>query len=375
MSRCVLAALVVCFVGAQPVGAQPVGAQRVDVGCRSCLLIDDGGRVLFDRDGDRRLPNASTTKMVTALVALESLDLGDVVTVPRAVLAVGGGTLDLRPGERYVVEDLLVAMLLDSSNDAAITLAHAVSGSEAAFVTVMNSFVDDLGLSDTSFVTSHGLDEPGHYSSARDLAAIARVLLADDVLARIVATPRETIPTAQGPKRLDNRNLLLETYKGAVGVKTGYTIAAGNVLAAAARRHGRTLIAVVMGSTDSFADAATLLDRGFARLARGVVAREGLPAAALVFDLQGSTPVGVAETVRGPFHPDSVTFGFSADGGLQLPVARGQSVGMIELMVEGRVVRRVEARALADVPAPEVSWATAFFSRLLGLFEPLAARA
>lgn len=368
MTRSLLAVVVACFVG-----TPPVVAQRVEVGCRACLLIDDGGRVLFDRAADRRLPNASTTKMVTALVALENLDLRDVVGVPRAVLSIGGGTLDLRPGERYMVEDLLAAMLLDSSNDAAIALAHAVSGSEEAFVTVMNSFVDDLGLADTSFVTSHGLDEPGHYSSASDLAAIARVVLADDVLARIVATRRATVPTSQGRRRLDNRNALLDTYRGAVGVKTGYTIAAGNVLVAAARRNGRTLIAVVMGSTDSFADAAALLDRGFARLARAVVAREGRPAAALVFDLHGSTPVGLAETVRGPFHPDSVTFGFSPDRGLTLPVTRGQSVGMIELMVDGRVVDRVEALALADVPAPEASWATTFFSRLLGFFEPLGA--
>jgi D-alanyl-D-alanine carboxypeptidase (penicillin-binding protein 5/6) len=362
-----IVAVVLCLVG-----AQPVTAQRVSVGCRACLLVDDEGRVLFERNADRRLPNASTTKMVTALVALENLDPDDVVTVPRAVLAVGGGTLDLLPGDRFVVEDLLVAMMLDSSNDAAITLAHAVAGSERAFVGEMNSFVEELSLADTAFITSHGLDEPGHYSSAHDLATIARLVLENDLLVDLVARPRATITTPQGRRRIDNRNLLLETYKGAVGIKTGYTLGAGYVLVAAARRHGRTLTAVVMGSTDSFRDATALLDRGFRRLSRSVVAQEGLPAAALVFDSVGSTPVGLANTIRGPFHPEAVTFDFLPDPGLELPVARGQSVGMIELMVEGRVIETVEARALAGVRAPGASWGTSFFTGHLGFFEPLA---
>jgi len=236
----------------------------------------------------------------------------------------------------------------------------------------MNAFVRDLGLSDTAFVTSHGLDEPGHHSSARDLALIAGLVLDHELLAGIVATAHATISTPSGRVRLENRNVLLETYRGAVGVKTGYTLEAGNVLVAAARRSGRTLVSVVMGSTDSFDDAAVLLDHGFARLRRTVVAREGRPAAALVFDSVGSIPVGLGRTIRGPFDPASVAFELSVDPGLRLPVERGQSVGMIELVVDGRTVESVEAHALASVAAPRASWATGFFSRLLGLFEPLA---
>jgi D-alanyl-D-alanine carboxypeptidase len=368
ISRSLLVALVLCLIAPQPVAA------RVDVGCRACLVVDDDGRVIFERNADARLANASTTKMVTALVALENLDPVDVVTVPRAVLAVGGGTLDLRPRERYVVEDLLLAMMLDSSNDAAITLAHAVSGSEEAFVGEMNSFVKEVNLDDTHFVTSHGLDEPGHYASARDLATIGDLVLANEVLAGIVARPTATIATPQGARRLDNRNLLLESYEGAIGVKTGYTLAAGYVLVAAARRHGRTLTAVVMGSSDSFADAEALLNLGFRRLARGLVAPAGRPAGVLVFGDLSSTSVALAAPIRGPFHPDAVSFGFSPETGLALPVARGESVGMIELTVDGRVVDAVEARALADVRAPESSWGTSFFAGLLGFFEPLAGR-
>ncbi|MGH2820092.1 MAG: D-alanyl-D-alanine carboxypeptidase family protein, partial [Actinomycetota bacterium] len=248
--------------------ASPRELARPAVSCEACLVVDDRGRVLWSRHPRRRLPNASTTKMATALVVLRDADPSEVVTVSGAAAATGGGGLDLEPGETYTVEALLEAMLLTSSNDAAVALAEHVTGSAGAFVEDMNVLAGRLGARDTHFVTPHGLDVAGHHSSAADLALIARRLLADDLLAEIVATAGTSIEGPRGLIPLENRNPLLEGYGGALGVKTGYTALAGNVLVAAARRGGRTVTTVAMDSIDAAEDSRALLDHGFARLRR-----------------------------------------------------------------------------------------------------------
>ncbi len=252
-----------------------VAPSRPRVSCRACFLIDDGGRVLFRSNASRELANASTTKMVTAVLVSRAGAVGDTSTVSAQAAATGQGGVDLEAGAAYSIRDLLYALLLTSSNDAAVALAEHVAGSEEAFVDRMNRLAGDLGLRHTEFVTSHGLDRPGHYSSARDLARIAALLLSDPDLAKIVATPSVRVATESGPSKIDNTNALLETYRGAVGVKTGSSGDAGEVLVAAAVRGDRRLIAVAMGSPDAAADAAKLLDYGFARLRRTVLVGVG----------------------------------------------------------------------------------------------------
>ncbi len=213
--------------------------------------------------------------MVTAVLVSRAGAVGDTTTVSAQAAATGQGGVDLEAGAAYSIRDLLYALLLTSSNDAAVALAEHVAGSEEAFVDRMNRLAGDLGLRHTEFVTSHGLDRPGHYSSARDLARIAALLLSDPDLAKIVATPSVRVATESGPSKIDNTNALLETYRGAVGVKTGSSGDAGEVLVAAAVRGDRRLIAVAMGSRDAATDAAKLLDYGFARLRRTVLVGVG----------------------------------------------------------------------------------------------------
>ncbi|MCO6452323.1 MAG: D-alanyl-D-alanine carboxypeptidase [Caldilineales bacterium] len=227
-----------------------------EVAARSAILVDDSsGEKLWGKDENAALPMASTTKMMTALVALETLSPDQVVTVPQAAL-IGDASMGLQAGDGVTVETLLYGALLPSGNDAAMTLALAAAGTTEAFVERMNARAADWGLTQTHFENPHGLDEPGHISSATDLAGLARQVLDSPVLAKIVATPQ----TTQQGYALTSTNELLTTYPGANGVKTGTTDEAGQVLVAAATRRGGSPLSVVLNSPDRFAESARLLD-------------------------------------------------------------------------------------------------------------------
>lgn len=319
------------------------------VSCASCVVVADTGEVLWARRAEDPRANASTTKLATALVVLEHARLVERVAVTGNAAATGGGGLDLLQGESYTVEALLYALLLTSSNDAAVALAEHVAGSEPAFVALMNDTAERLGLDGTHFLTSHGLDTPGHLSTARDLATLGFEVIEDPVLAPIVATDETTISGRGGELVLENRNPLLKTYRGAVGVKTGFTAEAGNVLIAAARRHARTVMAVAMGAADAAADARALLDLGFARLARTLLVPAGELLGAVTLDPAGSVPVISGDAFRGSYRPDSVAADFEADPHLATPVQPGERVGRIVVSSEGRPVATVAAVAAGEL--------------------------
>lgn len=354
------AALLLALLGP----AEAVGAP-LDVTCTACLVVDESGRELYSRNASETLPNASTTKMTTALVVRASTTPGEPVMVSGSAAATGGGGLDLYEGQIFSVEALLYALLLDSSNDAAVALAEHVSGSEEAFVAQMNRSVRELGATDTRYVTAHGLDMPGHGSSARDLAVIASALLEDPLLADIVATSRAQIDGPTGTITVENRNLLLEGYPGATGVKTGFTAGAGNVLVASAERDGRRLIAVAMHSEDSFADAAALLDLGWNRLARTVVLPRGTAVGALVFD-RGATEVIAAAPVRDSIPSDQVAYRFDPEDALKMPLAPGDVVGEVVVMSDDGTLDTVDAIAVGAVEPADRSWTSEAFAGLLG---------
>ena len=344
----------------------PARGGSLEVSCTACLVVDDTGRELFSRRASVSLPNASTTKMTTALVVLDHAAPDEAVMVSATAAGIGGGGLDLSAGQIYSVEALLYALLLDSSNDAAVALAEHVASSHEAFVTRMNETVDQLGATDTHYVTAHGLDMPGHGSSARDLALIAAEVIEDPLLARIVATPRARIDGPAGAITVTNRNLLLEGYPGATGVKTGFTAGAGNVLVASAERDGRRLIAVAMHSVDAAMDAVTLLDLGWARLARTVVFRRGTAVGALVFDT-GSTEVVAARPVRDSVRPDRVAYRFDPSETLKMPLAPGDVVGQVVVTSDVGTLDTVDAIATTSVTPVEDSWATDAVTGLLGI--------
>lgn len=333
--------------------------------CSACILVDEEGNVLFARRVGVRLPNASTTKMVTALLVVRSTSLDATVQVSSGAAATGGGGLDLQAGQTYSVRDLLYALLLTSSNDAAVALAEQAVGSESAFVVAMNDFSDRRGLSDTHFVTPHGLDVAGHYSSAGDLARIAALVLKNPVLADIVARAHATIEGPRGAVRLDNRNVLLESYRGAVGVKTGFTSAAGEVLVAAAERDGRRLIAVAMDADSAARDSTALLDFGFRALARTLLVAKGTRVATVVWPDEGTVEILTESGLRGIELPDTVALDFEVDPAIRLPIEQGQVVGQVVVTSNGVALTRLAAVAAGEVDYESSGWPAGVLASLL----------
>jgi serine-type D-Ala-D-Ala carboxypeptidase (penicillin-binding protein 5/6) len=257
----------------QAQGEAPATPAIPAVRAPSAILVDLAtDRVLFAKDPGRRLPIASLTKIMTGLLVVErERDLSATVVVSLRAARTAPIDIGLVPNERTTVRALLYGLLLWSGNDAAVALAEHVGGSVPGFLHLMNAKAKKLGLADTYFASTNGLNDHG-FSTAADLAALTRAALREATFAQVVATARRTIvgPKAQAIHRLHNLNAMLTTYPGSIGVKTGYTSAAGNCVVEAARRDGRTLIAVVLGDSpstrwrDAYGDARTLLDYGFA---------------------------------------------------------------------------------------------------------------
>ena len=238
-----------------------------DVTAAAWIIYDDTyGQVLAEVDADSRRSVASVTKILTALVVLENSESEDLVTITETAASVGESEIGLVAGEAaWTVEELLAALMLWSANDAAVALAQHVGGSVAGFAEMMNLEGARLGLTDSSFVNPHGLDHADHYSSARDILRISLAAMENPAFSRIAATRSFSLPpTPEGEPRVAvNRNDLLATYPGTLGIKTGYTGRALQTLSAVAERDQHRIHVVVLGSQDHFADVARLFDYAF----------------------------------------------------------------------------------------------------------------
>ncbi len=238
----------------EQIAAYQAAQQLPPMSAQAALLGDsDTGHVLAQLNANQPRPMASTTKIMTALLALERSNLGDRAVISPTAL-VGGSTMGLTAGEALAVEDLLWGLLLNSGNDAAVALAEHVAGSEAAFVQLMNQRAAELGMSNTRFANPHGLDAPDHYSSAYDLWLVTQEALKHPMFRQMVAT----FTHATAGRQLINQNELLVSYPGADGVKTGTTMAAGQNLVGSVSQAGHRTIAVILNSLDRYSDARAL---------------------------------------------------------------------------------------------------------------------
>ena len=260
------------------VHSAPSSGASPTLSAESAILISaEDGQVLYAKNPDAPMGPASTTKLMTALVALERLSPETVVSVSPDAVGVEGSSVYLVAGEELTLRELLYALLLASANDAAAAIAIAAAGSIEAFAAAMNQKAADLGLTRTHFTNPHGLADEAHYTTARELARIASAALEIPLLREIVSTYKTTIPHDGKPdvRLLVNHNKLLRTYKGAIGMKTGYTKKTGRTLVSAAEREGLTLVAVTLRAPDDWRDHTALLDYGFARYERVTFAAPG----------------------------------------------------------------------------------------------------
>ena len=236
------------------------------VSAQSAVVIDAAsGKILYEKDAHTRRGMASTTKIMTALVALEQASTELLVTVDPRACGVEGSSVYLFPNEKITMETLLYALMLQSANDAAAAIAYAVAGGIEPFADLMNRRADRMGLTATHFENPHGLDGETHYTTAYELALIASQAMENEVFAEIVSTVKKTVPLHNGEasRLLVNHNRLLREYDDIIGVKTGYTKKCGRTLVSAAERDGVRLICVTLNDGNDWADHRALLDYGF----------------------------------------------------------------------------------------------------------------
>ena len=331
-------------------------AREVSTSAKACVIIDErSGRVLLSHHADTPLPMASTTKVMTALLALERGNLSDSVTCGRNAFGVPGTSIYLSLGETLTLEQMLYGLMLQSGNDAAVAIAEHIGGTAEEFCRMMTDRARELGCTDTVFLTPHGLPCDGHHTTAHDLALIAREAMTHETFRAIVSTRRAKIPW-QGrdyDRVLNNKNRLLATYEGATGIKTGYTRAAGRCLVFGAERNGMRIIGVVLNCSDWFDEAARLMDTAFAEYEAITLLRAGDCLRTLPVERSGGTEVSavlaadltcVAEKNALPAVelslPDSVT----------APVAEGQPLGEARLVWQGETLCAVPVIAAHDVP-------------------------
>ena len=265
MARRILAAL---WAAVSLIGCLTAVTEAVEVSAAAAVLMDaDSGRLLYEKNGEKRMLIASTTKLMTALVALEQGGLQQEITVTGGHMA-EGSSMYLRPGEKLTLETLLYGLLLSSGNDAALAVTECMGGA-VPFVVRMNEKAAELGMENTHFANPNGLDDEAHYSTAEDMAKLAAAAMDDPVLRRVASTRTARI----GGRTLTNHNKLLSRVEGCVGLKTGYTKAAGRTLVSCAERDGVRLVAVTLQDGDDWNDHASLYEQGF-RVLRPVKAVE-----------------------------------------------------------------------------------------------------
>ena len=253
-----------------PAAAQP------GISAASAILIHaQSGECIAAYNADTRCGMASTTKIMTAIVAIENGDLDQKVRIPDAAIGIEGSSLYLKHDEQLTLRELLYGLMLQSANDAAEAIAILVGGSIEGFAAMMNQKALELGLIHTHFTNPHGLADADHYTTARELALLSAYALQNPVFREICSTQKTTIPSTEGVRWLINHNKMLSMYKGTYGVKTGFTKATGRCLVTAAEQNGVSLIAVTLNAPNDWSDHAALLDYGFARYESVTLAKAG----------------------------------------------------------------------------------------------------
>lgn len=333
-------------------------AASVDVSAKSAVLMDaDSGRVLFSKNPDLCLPQASTTKITSAVLALEKGDLSDKVVISKYAAETGGSAIWLETGEVLTLEQLVYAMLLNSANDASAAVAEHIGGSEKNFVKMMNTFARDIGASNTHYVNPHGLHDDNHYSSAYDLALLGRYAMKNPEFEKIVATEKKVIPWTghEWSRLLTNKNKLIydpDFYPGADGIKNGFTTPAGYCLVASATRNGMRLIAVVLDCPGAPEEAKKLFDYGFANYNRTLLMSRGETVKTVQLDNGQELGLVSAE----PFYAalcfeeaDKVTVEVTVPQDTSLSIKKGNVYGKAVYKVDGEVIGMVNLLASRSI--------------------------
>ena len=353
------AAALLAAVVLLPLPVQAVSAQKAYV------LDAVSGRVLYEKQPDARSLIASTTKIMTALIVCEQCNVLDRMRIPKEAVGIEGSSMYLREGEVLTLQELLYGLMLSSGNDAAVALAIYCGGTVEGFAELMNDKARVLGLTGTHFENPNGLDSPGHYSTARDLAVLAAYAMENPIFYKTVSAKNVKV----GQRYLTNHNKLLWRVEGADGVKTGFTKAAGRILVSSATRGGRRLIAVTINAPDDWNDHTAFLEEGFSRYAqkRIVSAGQTVGTLAVAGGKNGRVAVLAAENFDYALAPEEQPqLALPGPGFVYAPAVEGAEAGYVYVLIQGKAVGKVPVvygATIEQMPEEEKSFWQRLFAR------------
>ena len=360
MKRVICFFICVCFM-MHSVVVFAEGNTDLGLNAKSAILMEEStGNILYESNPDERLPIASVTKVMTMLLIMEAVDSGkisldDMVTVSENAMSYGGSTMFLETGEQLTVNDMLKGIAVASANDGCVAMAEHLAGSESAFVDMMNEKAKKLGMENTHFMNTNGLDEDDHYSSARDVAIMSRELMKHETIFNYTSIWMDTL--RGGKFQLANTNKLIRFYDGANGLNTGSTSKALCCLSAAAKRNDMQLIAVVLGaptSAERFASAKSLLDYGFANYAVNTQITAGDEVQKIAVEKGVDKEVGVVasdscSTLVKKGQEDNITKEIKIDETITAPIEAGQKIGTMTISRDGEVIADIDLNASSAV--------------------------
>lgn len=360
MKKVICFFICVCFM-MQSVVVFAEGNTDLGLNAKSAILMEEStGNILYESNPDERLPIASVTKVMTMLLIMEAVDSGkisldDMVTVSENAMSYGGSTMFLETGEQLTVNDMLKGIAVASANDGCVAMAEHLAGSESAFVDMMNEKAKELGMENTHFMNTNGLDEDDHYSSARDVAIMSRELMKHETIFNYTSIWMDTL--RGGKFQLANTNKLIRFYDGANGLKTGSTSKALCCLSAAAKRNDMQLIAVVLGaptSAERFASAKSLLDYGFANYAVNTQITAGDEVQKIAVEKGVDKEVGVVagdscSTLVKKGQEDNISKEIKIDETITAPIEAGQKIGTMTISRDGEVIADIDLNASSAV--------------------------
>jgi len=329
-------------------------------------IVLDGltGRVLYEKNADQQALIASTTKIMTALIVCEQCNVLDRMRIPKEAVGIEGSSMYLKEGEILTIQELLYGLMLSSGNDAAVALAIYCGGTVEGFAELMNDKAHVLGLRNTHFENPNGLDSPGHYSTARDLAVLAAYAMENPIFYKTVSAKTVTV----GSRYLRNHNKLLWQVQGADGVKTGYTRAAGRILVSSATRDGRRLICVTLNDPNDWADHASLLEEGFSRYSIRPIVTAGDRVGVLEVESGQGNQVEVlaAEDFAYALAQDeNPVLVLPGPGFVYSPVTEGAEAGYAYVLIHGRAAGKIPVvygQTVENEPEEEPN----FFEKIFG---------
>lgn len=325
--------------------------RAVNVSAQSAVLIDSvSGRIIYEKNANQKLSMASTTKIMTALCAIENSNLDKLIEVHPSAVGVEGSSIYLKHGEHLTIRELVYGLMLSSGNDAAVAIACAVSGSVENFAALMNKTAKKIGVKNTHFMNPNGLDEEEHYTTAYDLASITAYALKNEEFKEIVSTYEKTI-SYEGysyNRKLRNHNKLLKMYDGCIGVKTGFTKKSGRCLVSAAERNGVTLVAVTLKAPDDWNDHMNMLNYGFERVKNKTVLKkdEYLKTASVKGGMKKQVRILCSEDVNIPElegMENNITLKYKIKNTLSAPVGYREEAGVVSVYLNGKHITDVKA--------------------------------